>query len=482
MIHLHIDPFSGAAGDMLLGMMLDLGVPVSYLNEALGRMPLEAFSLGEVKVVRHGISAVQLHISEGAAAQMAHMADAHKHPDKHSHSHDHLHYDGHQSSSHSHDSQRHAAHAHGNGHSHSHQHVQKDCTTSIEIVSSTHHHHHDGPARTLPDMLGLLEGAHYSEWVTHKAAAIFHRLASAEASIHGKELNEVHFHEINGLDTIIDVIGTCLALEWLEVERVTASPVAVGSGVLQCAHGAMPIPAPATAAILAGVPVRPVDAGVELCTPTGAAILVELVDAFEVMSAGTMRRVGYGAGTRELRDRANVIRGILSIPSQSDASRSGWDEDTIVQLTAVVDDASGEMAGYVLAQLLEQGALDAYLRPVTMKKSRPGWELVALVGPDKKQAAITTIFRQTGSLGVRVEMVTRAVLRRAFHTVTIDGMPVRIKCGMSENALWHAAPEFEDCASVARQTGRSLPVVMQEAMAAFYQVGGYDALPDGVDV
>ena len=448
---LHIDPFCGASGDMLLGMFADLGADMGRVSATLQLLGLEPFSVRTERVVRHGIAAMAVTVDAESEATHHHTAPDSA-PTTHDH-HKHGHHERHGAGAHSHHHHSHHTHDHHDHAAHAH---------DAASHSAPQGHAHGGPARCLADMLRLLEKAPVADRVKSRAEAVFRLIAGAEARIHGKTPESVHFHEINGLDTIIDVLGGMLALESLAVGQITCSPITLGSGLLRCAHGVMPLPAPATAAILEGIPTRQEETGCELCTPTGAAMLRVMVDRFGVMDAGVTRGIGYGAGGRDLPDRANVIRGMLR-----ETAADRVQTETIAQLTTALDDATGEMIGHAIAVLLEDGALDAHARPVTMKKSRPGVELVVLARPSDRERLARRMMMETGAFGVRMEVIERAVAARTWVTVTVAGQSIRIKCAMDGDTLLHAAPEYEDCVAASRALGLALPQVMHAALAAF---------------
>jgi uncharacterized protein (TIGR00299 family) protein len=331
--------------------------------------------------------------------------------------------------------------------------IQEGATSSSHV--SGHHHH--GPARCLPDLLKLLDGSPLSESVRSRAATVFKRLAEAEGKIHGKSPNEVHFHEVSGVDTIVDVVGTCVALEALQVSTVSTGPVATGSGFVDCAHGRLPLPAPATLEMLTGIPTVPQAIEAELTTPTGAALLSTLATTVGVQPAMTVQRVGYGAGTRDLPDRSNTLRLQLGVLSRCQR------HNQVCQLTCNLDDTTGETISYTIERLLQAGALDAYARPLQMKKGRPGVELIALAEPSRKAALADLIFRETTTFGLRVEEVNRMVLDREFHQVTIDGHPIRVKVGRLGGEVTTLAAEYEDCAAAARALEQPLKELQARA-------------------
>jgi uncharacterized protein (TIGR00299 family) protein len=456
MAHLHIDAVSGLSGDMLLGGLLDLGLPLARLTEGLGRLDLELPAMELRPVDRHGVRASRLFIAEDGAfpPEPAGAAGGHGHHHDHDHAHDH---------DHDHD---HGGQSAGGRKKKGKARGKKGKKRPAAAASGPPHHHAHapGPARTLPDMLALLEGAALPAAAAERAATVFRRLAEAEAEVHGKRPEEVHFHEVAGVDTIIDVVGVCLLLEALAVTRITCSPVTVGSGTVEVAHGKLPLPAPATAILLRGIPIAQEKTGCEMTTPTGAALAAVLVDAFGPMPPLAIERTGWGAGGRDLPDRANAVRLLLGAPA-ADAAAADPERDTVLQCTAAIDDMTGESAGYLVESLLAAGALDAYVRHVTMKKGRPGFELVVLCPEAQGEALLDRIFAETPTFGVRLQRLERAVLAREEVQLRLDDQPIRLKFGRRRGELVTVAAEYEDCRAAARALGLPLDAVMRQTEA-----------------
>ncbi|MFW5856687.1 MAG: nickel pincer cofactor biosynthesis protein LarC, partial [Planctomycetota bacterium] len=455
MKHLHIDMPCGIAGDMLLGALLDLGAPPEALRDSLAALPWTPPRVATERVLRGGIAAVRLLVEGEDPLPDAEAADPggvppgggrepHPHP-HHDHTHDHTH--GHD---HDHDHDHAHAHAHDHGDAHSHDHDGGPGSAHGQGGGHAHPHAH-GPARTLPDMLALLDGSTLPVAVRTRAAAVFRQLAEAEAAVHGKAIDAVHFHEVAGVDTIVDVVGACALLEALGVACISAGPFTVGTGFVTCAHGRMPAPAPATARLLAGRPVRQEETGCELTTPTGAALAVALASSFGPLPAMTVDRVGWGAGRRDLPGRANAVRLLLGTVDAPSAER-----DAVCELSFVVDDMTGEAVAHAIGAFLEDGALDAWAVPCVMKKGRPGQAMTVLAAPGDRDRLLDRIFRETGTFGLRMQQVERAILDRAFVEVAVDGNPVRVKVGRRGGRVRTVAPEYEDCRRAAVRLGLSL--------------------------
>lgn len=303
------------------------------------------------------------------------------------------------------------------------------------------------PRRHLPDILALIEASALPPPARERAAAVFWRLARAEALVHGSTPEEVHFHEVGAVDSIVDIVGVVAGLHLLGVEEVYASPLPLGGGTVEVAHGTLPVPAPATLEVLAAarVPTVPHPAQVELLTPTGAALLAE-VARFE-RPALAIDAVGYGFGTRRV-PALNAVRVWLG-----EAAAGAWEQDEAVLLECNLDDTTGEALGYVQGRLLEAGALDAWFAPIYMKKSRPAVLLAALVAPERAPALADLILRETSTLGVRWRSVGRYCAARSMETVQTPWGPVRVKVKLRDGQALGAAPEYEECARLAREAG-----------------------------
>lgn len=322
--------------------------------------------------------------------------------------------------------------------------------------------------RHLTDIEALISAALLPPDVAQNALAIFRRLGEVEAHIHGQPVEQVHLHEVGGLDTIVDVVGALLALRHLGVEAVYVSPFPVAQGTVQAAHGALPLPAPATLALLRGAPVRGVDIRSELVTPTGAAILTGLAAGYGPCPAMTLHAVGYGAGRRDL-PFPNLLRVWIGETAQSGAAP--WRTDTLTVLETNLDDSSPELLGHVMAKLLEAGALDVYFTSIQMKKNRPGTMLAVLCDPPRAAALAQLLFAETSTLGVRRREMEVWRLKRGFVTVETAYGPVRVKVAQLGGGEVKAAPEFDDCRAAAERAGAPLREVYQAALAALPAAG-----------
>lgn len=314
-------------------------------------------------------------------------------------------------------------------------------------------------ARKLADVLSIIGKSALAEDIKERSANAFRRLAACEAEIHGKNIEDVHFHELSGLDTIIDIVGAFAAVKIMGIESATASPVNVGAGTIECAHGLLPVPAPATAKLLGGIPVYSRFEG-ELTTPTGALLLTELAGSFGDMPAMTVEKIGYGAGAAERR-LPNLLRVFMGELHSTAADVRGT--ELLYHVSTNIDDMDPRVAGYLLERLLEEGALDAWIEPVLMKKNRPGIVFNAVCGADFVARAIDLIVTETTTLGVRVLPTPRICIERRTETIDTEFGPIRVKLAVIEGRPRRANPEYEDCARAARESGLPLLKIIDAA-------------------
>jgi len=315
------------------------------------------------------------------------------------------------------------------------------------------------PHRHLKHVVQIISAASLPALVAERAISIFTRLAEAEAKVHGSTIEKVHFHEVGAIDAIIDVVGAVTALNMLGVKRVICSAIPVGSGTIKCDHGIMPVPAPATAELLRGVPIASCDEVSELTTPTAAAILTTLADSYGPIPAMNIRSVGYGAGTRDGITRPNVLRVLIGDAGES---TNDFETDQVAVLETNLDDATPQAIGFCSERLLAAGAWDVFSVPIQMKKHRPGVMLTVLCAPDAVAAMQRIIFSETPTLGIRRRIENRAKLARRIETVQTEFGPIRVKIGEA-NDVRTVAPEYEDCKAAAMQHNVSLQAVMEAA-------------------
>ncbi|MCY2925809.1 MAG: nickel pincer cofactor biosynthesis protein LarC [Planctomycetota bacterium] len=326
------------------------------------------------------------------------------------------------------------------------------------------HDHHDHPHRGLADVLAIIARGHLPAVAAANAAKIFERLAQAEAKVHRTTVDRVHFHEVGAIDSIADIVGACLALENLKIDRVYCSAIPLGRGTIQCAHGLLPVPAPATAELLVGTPTVPGLMQGEATTPTAAAIFTSLACQFGPPPAMTVTRVGYGAGTRETTPLPNLLR---VLGGQMPGDENAQDTDAVVELSANIDDATGEIIGLAIERLLAAGCLDAWASPIVMKQSRPAWQLSALCAEGDVAEAERILFTETTTFGIRRRPATRTKLARDWATVETPYGPIRVKVGRRGGVEVTASPEFADVRGAAGAHHVSAKEVYAAAMAAY---------------
>ncbi len=315
--------------------------------------------------------------------------------------------------------------------------------------------------RRLDDILEILAGGRISPDAKKKCVAVFKALAAAEARVHRMPVKKVHFHEVGAVDTIVDIVGVVVGLEALEIDRVVCSPLSIGTGTVECAHGILPVPAPATAELLKGLPVRHIDEGREMTTPTGAALMKVLSENFGTMPRMRLDAVGSGAGLADPKDktkRPNLLRVFIG----EVAADEGYDE--VVILSANIDDATPESCAYALERMMAAGARDAWATPIVMKKGRAAWELRAMCDEERAEPLAEIFFRETGTLGLRLERVKRRTLERKTEKVGTRWGEVRVKVGLLEGEGIGAKPEFDDCRKIAEKNGVALRDVFEDAL------------------
>ena len=384
MVIAYFDCFSGASGDMLLGSLLDAGLPLKDLETDLALLGIGGYRLAAEHVTRRGLTG-----------------------------------------------------------------------THLRVLAET-----DGrPVRTMPAVEQIIGGSDLRQRVKRRSLAVFRRLARAEAAIHGTSVDQIHFHEIGAIDSLVDIVGFACALERLEIAAVHSSPLPLGSGSIQTEHGRLPAPAPATLALLAQAcaPTVPGPVEAELVTPTGAALLTEF--ATFARPPMTLQAVGYGFGTREF-EWPNALRVWLG---HSPSHPSHLEGDQVVQLASNLDDTTGEALGYVMDRLLAAGALDVWFTPIQMKKNRPATQLSVLARPEDADGLANLLLSETPTLGVRRQVFSRDKARREIQEVDTPWGPVQVKIKSLQGDVVAASPEYNDCARLAVDAGIPLADVMQAA-------------------
>jgi uncharacterized protein (TIGR00299 family) protein len=411
---LYYDCFCGISGDMNLGALVDLGVDAEYLIHELSKLQLTSeYEIKIQKTQKMGISGMKVDVLLKS--------------DEHSHHH-----------------QEHSENEH--------HHIHGDHTHSGP------EEHHEHQHRNLMDIENIINGSSLSPKVKKSSLDMFMRIARAEAKIHGKPLEEVHFHEVGATDSIVDMVGAAIALDYLGVEKIMASPVQVGGGFVKCAHGLFPVPAPATIEILQGVPIKSGIVQFETTTPTGAAILASNVEQFTHQIEFTIIKTGYGIGHRDL-DIPNVLRVHLGMLPGTNLQTSG---ETQYILETNIDDMNPELYNYVEEQLFEWGALDVFRTPIIMKKGRAAIKLSVLVSAEKAETIEGIIFRETTSIGLRKYKVEKMMLQRETLTLSTRYGNIRVKNSFYQGMPVKYKAEYEDCQKAARENHIPISQVYRE--------------------
>ncbi len=326
------------------------------------------------------------------------------------------------------------------------------------------------PHRHLSHIEKLIGDAALDEAVKQKSLQVFRRLGEAEAKLHNKSIEEIHFHEVGAVDAILDIVGGCLGLAMLGNPELVCSPLNVGGGRVEAAHGSLPVPAPATAELLKGIPIYSSGVESELVTPTGAALVSTLATSFGPVPAMKVERIGYGAGTKDFSTHPNIARLMLGEKAEGAAKRpAGADEETVLVIEANIDDMNPQIYGYLMEKALEAGAVDVACSPVQMKKNRPGLLLSILCKPELESTLTRLLFEQTTTIGVRITQARRKVLEREVVTVATCYGAVRMKVARLDGKKMNATPEFDDCRRLASEKSVPLKEVMLAAQAAYWK-------------
>jgi uncharacterized protein (TIGR00299 family) protein len=382
----YFDCFSGASGDMILGAMLDAGMPLALLRQELAKLGLSHYDISKTAVVKNGISGTQ----------------------------------------------------------------------ALVTVEQNHHHHHH---RHLEEITAIIEKSALAPTVKNDSLKIFRRLAEAEAKVHNTSIENIHFHEVGAMDAIIDVVGGVICIQALEIDAVICSPLHVGCGTVACAHGILPVPAPATAELILGKPVYATGIQGELLTPTGAAILTTMASDFGPLPPMTIEVIGNGAGTAD-RSIANMLRVFIGPALQSDNTFAVEQTATI---ETTIDDMNPQIYAYVIEKVLQMGALDIFCTPVQMKKNRCGTLVTILCRPEMVTSLSDFLFRETTTIGLRWRLDNRFTLQRESMTVETRYGAVSCKSASCGNEMLNVTPEYEDCRRVALEQKVPLKTVIEEA-------------------
>ena len=442
----YLECFSGISGDMFLGALVDAGVSPQSLEGTVAALNVGA-KLEISRVVRSGISATKVDVwvdGEKDLPREEHWAK--QEAGRHHHAHEH--------------EQEHADHGHG------HENSGHRREESPGQAAHAHSHSHRG----LGEIRKIINAAAISESAKQTAIHIFEALAAAEAKIHNVPVEEVHFHEVGAVDAIVDIVCAAVGVEALGVDEIICSPLNVGGGTVKCAHGTLPVPAPATLELLKNAPVYSSEVRAELVTPTGAAIVKTLARRFAAFPEMKIEKSAYGAGSRDFPGHPNVLRLVTGEAVQALAAKTS--SETITVLEANLDDLNPQVFGYVMERLLEEGALDAFGMPVQMKKNRPGTLLTVLCKPENASKLTQLIFRETTTLGVRQREEMRQALARRWENVRTPWGEVRIKIASMNGTVTNYAPEYEDCRRIAAEQHVPLKTVIQEATRAYLSGGG----------
>jgi len=438
---LYFDCFNGASGDMILGALLDAGLPLDALKAALGSLAIEDFEVTTERVLRAGVSATKFRLIERNPEPVHVHGPSRDHSDAHGHDHPHEHRHEH---SHGHDS----SHGHVQSHGHDHAHGQG---------------HH--PHRSLPEIHTHIDRSALTPAGKTRAKALFQRLAEAEAAIHQMPVDRVHLHEVGALDSIVDIVGAVFAIDWFKADEIVCSPLNVGRGMVKSAHGVFPVPAPATVSLLGAAPIFSRGPEAELLTPTGALLLTGHAARFSAVPAMRVAATGYGAGDRDFHETPNVLRVLVG---EADASHT----HRVLVVECEIDDMNPQLYGPLMDQLYAAGALEVFYLPVQMKKNRPGTMVTVLAPPETRTRIADTLFRETTTIGVRYSERDRECLTREWRSVETPFGAVRIKIARRGDTITNAQPEFDDCAKLAQALGVAIKDVHAAALRAWLEQRG----------
>jgi pyridinium-3,5-bisthiocarboxylic acid mononucleotide nickel chelatase len=448
-----------------LGALVNAGVPLEYLSTHLDRLGIESeYQLWSEKVHHNGQIATKVHVDLTAiegSKDSTHHHHHHDHESEHDPEHQHEH-------PHTHHSTTVSSPSEDLDHQHSHEHHE-------QTQEHHHHHHYDTPQRNLPQIEQLINGANLPDRAAQWSLDIFRKLAIAEGAVHGIEPSEVHFHEVGAVDAIVDIVGTCLGLDYLKIDRVYCSPLPTGGGTVRAAHGILPVPVPAVLKLFAArqVPVYSNGIDRELVTPTGAAIAVTLASEFGAAPQMQLEQIGLGAGTIEL-PIPNILRLWLGTARDTFASVQIRSEclEQIEVLTTQIDDLNPQAIGYIFDRLFQTGAVDVFTQPIGMKKSRPGILLTVICPVELVIECEQIIFTETSTLGIRRDRQTRSILPREIETVTTKYGIARIKIARNNlvgvNLVINVQPEYDDCVTLARQHQVPWTEVHQSVLMAWH--------------
>ncbi len=463
---LYFDCFAGASGDMIVGALLDLGLDLSVLEAELAKLHLAEFRVTAKKVRKAGFSATKFDVLDLNGLEFDRV-EGHEHTEAlHGHDHEDEHVHSHIKHAHSHIHSYSISHRQDHGrdqpqhHWHHHGHAYGDTQEREYEHEHEHQHGHQHShteQRNLDDIIKLISNSDLAPAIKQRSIDIFWRLARAEAKIHGTVPERIHFHEVGAVDAIVDIVGAVTALYLLGIAKIIISPLPLGKGFVRCQHGLIPVPAPATMELLTGLQTYGSDHNGETVTPTGAAILATMAEACGTMPKLTIERIGYGSGTRDF-GVPNLLRAVLGTEIEDDGhERDGafadfdYPVEEIISLEANIDDMNPELFAYAFDRLFQAGALDVCLIPIMMKKSRPAQILCVLGHEREMRAIVNVIFRETSTIGVRIDRRQRFCLPRQTATVNTEFGEIRVKQAMFNGQVVNQAPEYEDCKAKAEQ-------------------------------
>ncbi|HUQ88691.1 MAG TPA: nickel pincer cofactor biosynthesis protein LarC [Vicinamibacterales bacterium] len=400
---LYFDCFAGAAGDMILGALLDAGLPFEELKGALGSLAVEGWDVSIARVAKTGVTATKFKV------------------------HEHVHL---------------THHTHG-----------------------THpSHHHDHGHHSLEEIFAAINRSSLTDAGKARAIRMFRRLGDAESAIHGIPIDEIHLHEVGAIDSIIDIVGAVFAIEWFKADRIVVSPINVGSGMVRTEHGVFPVPAPATVTLVKNAPVYSSGIQSELLTPTGALILTEFATEFGPIPTMSIEKVGYGAGDRELKETPNVVRVLLGKAEDPRTQDPGPKTHMrVCVLECEIDDMNPQIFGVLMEKLYAAGALEVFYSAVQMKKNRPGTLMTIVARPEHRETMTDIVFRESTTIGIRHQELSRECLDREMISVATPVGPVRFKVATRDGRVLNAQPEFEDLAKLSNEHG--IPIKDVQALA-----------------
>ncbi len=463
---LYFDCFSGISGDMTLGALLNLGIDKDLFLKELSKLNLTGYKIEIGTKSKSGITCTDVnviitedykkleekfekHQKEMYEHELAHKANTHVHIDEHGHeySHEHSHDEGEQEHIHEHSQEDSHSHHHDHGHEHEHSHDHMH----THDHDHSHPHSHSHSMRNLKTIEMMIDWSDLNQNVKNLSKKIFREIAGAEAKVHNMEVENVTFHEVGAIDSIVDIVGSAICLDILGVQKVFSSPLHDGKGFIECQHGIIPVPVPAVMEMLAGsgIPLISEDVQTEMVTPTGMGIIKTIACGFGNIPEVAIEKVGYGAGKRNT-GRFNALRVVMGTLEDKNELK-----DEIIKLETNIDDTSSEILGYTMERLFSVGALDVFLTPIYMKKNRPATMVTVLVNRENEQTAVDLLLKETSTLGIRKSTLKRYCLDREIVKINTQFGEVSVKLSKGKD-FSKLSPEYEDCRKIAETTGLPL--------------------------